>query len=283
MTDPVEALRRLATEHPMPASVPSGEGPPVLVVGSGKGGVGKSVLAVLLAKAMADEGRRTLLLDGAQNLGNLHVLLGVRPGIRLETVLGGTGSATALLQPVADRLWLLPADSGAENLYSMSATDQARLHFRLAMLYDEFDAVVVDAGPGVEGVVRLATMRGTRLLVVTMPEPAALTDAYALIKIVSLQVPGFPIDVLCNRTLDATEGRAAFDRLDTAAGRFLGRSIGYLGEVAEDPDMRRAVRSPGDLLRAPPPAARDAMKTIVREHLDRPVETTGGSREEHDV
>ena len=85
---------------------------PTIVVGSGKGGVGKSVVSLLLATALAAEGRRVLLLDGAQNMGNLHVLLGVRPGARMDALLGGEVAAPELVQAVAPNLWLLAGESG---------------------------------------------------------------------------------------------------------------------------------------------------------------------------
>lgn len=270
MRDQAEHLRQLMTlRQAEPESAP--EGPPVLIVGSGKGGVGKSVVSVMLAAAMAQDGRKVLLLDGAQNMGNLHVLLGVRPIARLEELLTGEAAATDLLVPVTENLWLLPSDSGTESLYALAAVDQARLHYRLSALYDEFDAVVVDAGPGLEGVVRLATMRGTRLVVVTMPEPAAITDAYALIKIVSLQLPGLPVDLLANRTWTAEEGQMTYDRLATACQRFLGREIRYLGAIPEDEAMRLAVRDPRHLLTpGADQLAASAIRAIAADRFDLP-------------
>jgi flagellar biosynthesis protein FlhG len=241
----IMAATRADTREPEPIAP---AGPPAIVVGSGKGGVGKSVVSVLLAAQLVERGRRVLLVDGDQNLGSLHVLLGVRPVARLEEMLTDAVTPRDLLQQVTDGLWLLPADSGAESLYAMGSVDRARLHHRLSALYDGFDAVIIDAGPGLESVVRVSTMRATRLVVVTVPEPAALTDAYALIKIVNLQVPELPIDVLANRAMDENEGRAAFDRLATAADRFLRREVRYLGTLVEDEAVRLAVREPGRLL-----------------------------------
>ncbi len=246
-------------------------GPPTLVVGSGKGGVGKSVLSVLLAQRLAAEGRKVLLVDGTQNMGNLHVMLGVRQGARLEDLLAEEVRAADLLVPLADGLSLLPADSGAESLYALGAVDRARLHHRLSGLYDDFDAVVVDAGPGLESVVRVATMRATRLVVVTVPEPAALTDAYATIKIVHFQVADLPIDVLVNRVRDPREGPQAFERLATATGRFLQRDLRYLGAIPEDDAIRQAVRGLGRLAEGLAGSPSDTALTAVLERLDLPL------------
>jgi len=245
--------------------------PPTLVVGSGKGGVGKSVVSVLLAQRLAAEGRRVLLVDGTQNMGNLHVLLGVQRTHRLEHLLADTVRPKDLLMPVNEQLMLLPADSGDEGLYALAAVDRARLHHRLSALYDDFDAVIIDAGPGLESVVRVATMGATRLVVVTVPEPAALTDAYATIKIVHLQVSDLPIDILVNRVIEPNDGPETFERLATATDRFLHRELRYLGALAEDDAIRHAVRVPGRLARGLDPGANHGTLTQVLERLDLPL------------
>jgi flagellar biosynthesis protein FlhG len=221
--------------------------PAVFAVGSGKGGVGKSVLSTMLAASLARLGKRVLLFDGAHNQGNLHVMLGVRPAARLDGLVAGDLEPEALLVPLVDRLWLLPGDSGAESLYGMTPVDRARLHRRLSALYDDFDVVIVDGGPGIESVVR-ATIRASRLTVIAVPEPASLSDAYALIKIVHLQIPTLPVDVVVNRVFGADEANAAFARLALAAERFLKRELRFVGAVAEDPEIARGVREPGTLL-----------------------------------
>lgn len=261
--DQAAALRALAGPVPArPRPVPPGA--EVIVVGSGKGGVGKSVLSVLFATGLAREGRRTLLVDGCQNQGNLHILLGVRPAGRLEDLLTGEAGVEQLPVPVAPALWLLPADSGAESLYGLSRVDQARLHHQLSSLYGEFEATVVDGGPGIDNVVRVASMSATRLVVVTVPEPTALSDAYALIKIVTLQIPSLPVSVLVNRTRGADEGPAAFERLGLAASRFLGRELDYLGDLPEDDALRADIRRPGALLSAAPAGVAGAIARLAR-------------------
>jgi flagellar biosynthesis protein FlhG len=245
---------------------------PTVVVGSGKGGVGKSLVSLLLASTLASQGRRVLLLDGAQNMGNLHVLLGVRPGARMDALLGGEVDAPEMVQWVAPNLWLLPGESGNEALYAMEPVDRARVQHRLSELYASFDAVIVDAGAGIESVVRVAAMRATRLLVVTAPEPTALTDAYALMKIVTPQIPGLPMDIVVNRCLDAQEGRDAFVRLATACERFLRRGVRFAGALPEDQALRLAVRDPRHLLETlPATTAARALRATVLDSIDLPL------------
>jgi flagellar biosynthesis protein FlhG len=245
--------------------------PPVIVVGSGKGGVGKSVVSVLLAAAYADRGDRVLLLDGSQNLGHLQILLGVTIHARLEQLLRGDAEPAELLHRVSECLWFVPGDSGAESLYALPAVDQARLHHRVAALYSDFDVVVVDAGPGLEAAVRLAMMGGTSLVVVTLPEVAALTDAYALIKLVHNQLPNLPIELLVNRTSAPDEAAATHERLAVATERFLGRGLGSLGGLPETPALRDAMRRPGGLLLEPALAPfREQVAFLATNRLLRP-------------
>ena len=260
--DQAAALRSLAVQAPRQPRSES-PGAEVIVVGSGKGGVGKSVLSVLLATALVRNGHRVLLVDGCQNQGNLHILLGVRPAGRLEDLLTGDADLEQLPVAVSPGLWLLPADSGAESLYALSRVDRARLHQQLSSLYGGFEAVVVDGGPGIDNVLRVASMSATRLVVVTVPEPTALSDAYALIKIVSLQIPTLPVSVLVNRTLSGEEGLAAFERLSLAASRFLGRELGYLGTLPEDDSLRADIRRPGALLAAAPSEVDEAVARLT--------------------
>jgi flagellar biosynthesis protein FlhG len=215
-----------------------------IVVGSGKGGVGKSVVSVMLAAAAAERGQDVLLLDGAQNLANLHVLLGVGARGSIESVLRGRVRAEELVQPVAEHLWLLPSESGAEGLYALDALDRARLHCRLMGLYRLYQAVIVDAGAGIEPVVRAATLGADRVLVVTTPEPTALVDAHALVKILSLQASHVGIDVLVNRCGSEGEGQDAFGRLAAASERFLNRRLHLAGILLEEAPIAAAVREP---------------------------------------
>lgn len=237
-----QMMRQTQESTPAPARTPA------IVIGSGKGGVGKSVMACMTAAAFAESGKRVLLLEGDQNLGNLHILLGVQPVARVETLLYGAGSPRDLLVEVQDNLSLLPGDSGAETLHGVGSVEQARLHHRLSTVFDDFDVVVIDAGAGIESVMRTATLSATHLVMVTVPEPAALTDAYAVIKLVSLQVPDLPIDILVNRVLSEDEGTATFQKLQAASGRFLKRRLEYLGSVPDDKQIFSTVRGARRLL-----------------------------------
>lgn len=238
----------------------------VLVVGAAKGGVGASVLTVMIGTKLAQKGPRVLLVDGSQNLGNLHVLLGVSPRGSLHGILTGATQPDSLVQSVTTNLWLLPADSGDEAIYALNATDRARLHYQLSTIYEGFDIVIVDAGPGLESVVRASAMGANRLLVVLMSEPSAIANSHALVKIVSAQLPQLPISVITNQTRDSAEGAGAFEQLVGSCTGFLKQELEYLGCVPDDVDFRIATREgkwPGRIRAAG--AADDAISRILAE------------------
>lgn len=248
-----------------------------IVVGSGKGGVGKSVISILLAALAAGRARRVLLVDGAQNLANLHVLLGVRAGASLGSLLENEIRVEDLLQEVAPGLWLLPAESGAEALYSLDPIQRARISRRLSRLYHDFDVVIVDAEAGIESVIRAASLGASRVLLLTVPEPPALMDAYAVIKLLAARLPQLPVDILVNRCLDDVEGQEAFQRLATTAEHLLGSRLTLGGVLLEESVVGAAVRNPGSCLSRllSTQAASRLQKAPLLDRLAQP-ERTGG-------
>lgn len=261
MTDQAAGIRALRAHAAPPVMDGGGR---AIVVGSGKGGAGKSVVSVWLAAALARSGRRVLLFDAALAQGNLHLLLGVAPARTLERYLSGACALEDLVERVGERLWLLPAPA-LDSIQNLGPMESARLHDRLTPIYDQFDTVVVDTAPGLECVVRAATLRAGALVVVTLPEPAALADAYAVIKRVHHQVPTLRMDVLVNRTETKEEGASSFECLRSAAARFLGRELGALGLLPEQRDLRARMRTPGGLLREIPAELAAAAETLVPE------------------
>src|SRR5262249_1974736 len=131
--------------------------------------------------------------------------------------------------------------------YRLTRIDRARVQERVSTLYERYDRVVIEGGPGVEGVV-CATLAASCLGVVTVPEPAAISDAYALVKIVHLQMPSLPVSLIVNRTIAVGEAERVHERLSLATHTFLSRGLTLLGEVREDERVRACVRRPGALL-----------------------------------
>jgi len=119
------------------------DAPHVVLVGSGKGGVGKSLLSILLAAEAASAGRRVLLFDADLSLGTLHVLLGLRPAARVDALLDSPLEPDDLVCRVSRNLWLLPGTCGVERLHDLSALERARLELRLSAVFSNYDLVIV--------------------------------------------------------------------------------------------------------------------------------------------
>lgn len=267
MTDQAKALRNT---RPLTFESPAHnlEDGTALVIGSGKGGVGKSLVAVTIASSLAASGKRVLLVDADFNLGTLHVLLGVRPATQTEQLLDPDASVESLVVPVCHNLWLMPAATGAESLQRLGPHERVRWHRRVTRLFPNYDAVIVDCSAGLDGALRVTAMQASRLLLVTTPEPAALTSAYALIKLVHGRLPRLPIDLLVNRTVHPDEGAAAASRISEACQRFLGRDVRYLGAIDEDAGMRASLAHPERLVDpAAGGRAQQKLRGILAQHM----------------
>ena len=248
-----------------------------ILVASGKGGVGKSNLSLNLAIAARALGRRVLLLDADVGLGNAEILAGVSASRHLADVLAGRCRLEEAVVPGPGGVDLL---AGGHGLAELPPVDGLRWRHVLGQLAGRgWDLVVIDGGAGVGGAVRPQLLAARELLVVTTPEPTALADAYAVIKLVAARGGGAVprLWVAVNQVQRPAEGETAFARLAGVCRRFLGVEPQLLGLVPLDPQVRVAVRRQVPLLLAAPqsPAAR-AVDAMARRLLDCPPPATGG-------
>jgi len=254
MNDQAQALRTRAgrpgeATPSAPKPVP-GETAAVVVLAGGKGGVGTSTLTVLAGAALAHTGRRVLLVDGAQNQGALHLLLGVKPRHTLAELAAGEASIGALPTPVADGLALVAADAGSRQLYALSHTDRARLHLRVTALFDDYDVVLVDSGAGLESAVRAGAMRARLLVAVTTPDPIALSLTHALVKTVKTQLPSLPVGAFVQQAAAPHDAELALAKLHEAARRFLDFDLPSVGALPFTDALRHGSATAGGLLHA---------------------------------
>lgn len=201
---------------------------PVLVVGSGKGGVGTSSLAALLALAAAREERRVLLVDADGVLGSQHLLFGVGAGPGFGALAGGEVEAEQLLVPLADNLTLLPG--GGDPLGN---AERQALFRRVAALYPAYDLVVVDGGSRLDSVRAACAAGAARLVAVSTGDRISLAATYALVKAVGERFPTLAVDLLFNRAT-ADEAESAWTEIQGATRHFLQRSVSLAGAVPDD-------------------------------------------------
>lgn len=260
----------------MPGPGPAERARAVLVA-SGKGGVGKSNLSLNLAIAARQLDRRVLLLDADVGLGNAEILAGVTAPRHLGDVLLGRCTLDEAVVAGPAGVDLL---AGGHGIVDLPPVDGLRWRHVLGQVARfGWDLVVIDGGAGVGGAVRPQLLAAREVLVVTTPEPTALADAYAVIKLVTGRDPGSAprLWVAVNQVRSRSEGQAAFDRLAGVCRRFLGVDLRCLGLVPFDPQLREAVHRQVPLLLAAPhsPAAR-AVTAMARQLLGVPTPATGG-------
>lgn len=229
-------LRRLFRRGAAPSPERDAEGL-VVALASGKGGTGKSFLTTNLAVALHRTGLRVAIADCDFGLANAHLLLGVNPRLTMQHVLDGAASVqdALVVTPFGPRL--LAGGSGVASLAELEARHMQVLARALQWLARNHDVVLLDCAAGLSPQAMITVLASQFVVVVTNPEIAALTDAYALIKCVSRQ-PGHPPLGLCvNRVDQPGLGAASFERLAGVSQRFAGCAIHYLGEVPEDPQV----------------------------------------------
>src|SRR5207244_5628726 len=205
-----------------------------------------------LAVALASRGLRVCVLDADLGLANLDVLFGLSPTLSLRDVVRGERRLEDVVVDGAAGIRTVPAASGVEELTRLGSDAQLRLRAEIDGLEDSFDVLLVDTAAGISANVLYFTAAAADALVVITPEPTALTDAYALVKVLATRYGRREFLVAVNMAAGAADAEAAFQRLARVAERFLRVRLEYQGSVPYDDALPRAVplRPPG--VPAPP-------------------------------
>lgn len=214
----------------------------VIAVTGGKGGVGKTCVAVNLAAALAAQDKRVLLLDGDLGLANADVQMGLTPRYTLEHVLDGRCTLEEAVIDTPAGFRLIPAASGVTRLAELSTNEHLGLVQAFSHLSQGLDVLIIDTAAGIADGVRQFCQAAQHVLVVVNDEPASLTDAYALIKVLHRSHGLGRFQILANRSPGTGSGEALFRKLERVTTRFLEVVVEYAGEIPEDSFVRSAVR-----------------------------------------
>lgn len=249
IADQAEALRELVAQdrvHQDPAHAERPSAAPLrattLAVTSGKGGVGKTSVSVNLAVQLAQMGRRVILLDADLGTANADVICNINPPRNLSHVVAGHCSLQDVLVDAPGGFRLIAGASGLSQMAALSEFERARLMDQMRVLEDEADLILIDTGAGVGPNVLGFLVAADQILVVTTPEPTAITDAYAVIKTVARHGENLDLRLLVNMVRDEREARAVFDRIAGVCRRFLNVTPRYAGHILSDPRVPHAVR-----------------------------------------
>jgi len=216
--------------------------------------------------ALARLRNRVAVVDADFGLGNVDVLLGLTPPVHLGHVLTGERALRDVVVEGPQGVRIVPAGSGIQELTALTPRQWSRLVTGLADLETEMDFVLIDTGAGISSNVIDVLGCAPRVLVVTSLEPAAVVDAYALIKVLTAAGRDKEIGVLVNGTTQAEEAEVVFTQLDVAAGTFLGRRLTSFGFVPHDPAVRAAVLGQSAVVESAPsaPASRAFRQLATR-------------------
>jgi flagellar biosynthesis protein FlhG len=243
----------------------------VMAVTSGKGGVGKTTIVANLAVAMARRGQRVIVLDADLGLANIDVLLGLNPEHTLLHVLRGERRLTEVAVPGPAGIQVIPAATGIEELTHLSPTDRLLLLDQVESLNGAFDVLLVDTAAGISSNVLYFNAAAHEVTVVVTPEPTALTDAYALMKVLAARHGVRHFLLLVNLVGGDAEARRTYAQLARVADRFIGVNVEYVGYIPFDDIVCRSVREQVPVIeRAPAAPVSHAIGLLAERMLRRP-------------
>ncbi len=235
-----------------------------IAITSGKGGVGKSTVSSNMAFLMAKYGLKVGIFDADIGLANLDVMFNVRTGKNLIHVLKGEATVEEILVPIAKNLVLIPGESG-EEIFRYASEGVFERFLDESGVLDDLDVMIVDTGAGIGEHTQLFLRACDDVVVVTVPDPAAITDAYATIKVASRLRDD--IYVIMNQVRSAKEAEAIFDKIDKVAKANIGGNLrlGFLGYIPHDPKVSLCVKRRSLFTRDyPASGATQEMEEIVK-------------------
>ncbi len=259
-----------AAQEPLPKSKQR-LSPHVIAITSGKGGVGKSSIAVNLGISLAKTGARVCILDADTGLANINILLGLTPKAGLEHVLFGAKAIEEIMLDGPGGVKIIPGANGISECVSLHPRQQLRLTRELGRIEGEFDYLLLDTAAGIADNTLDFVGSAHQSVIVITPEPTSLTDAFSLIKVMHRRRPGMAYQVVVNMCSNVAQAREVYHRFSTAVEKYINVHTQNLGYLLRDESMRVAVtlQSPVALFPESDPSSRsfirlaDALKKSV--------------------
>jgi MinD-like ATPase involved in chromosome partitioning or flagellar assembly len=253
--------------------------PHVIAITSGKGGVGKSSIAVNLGISLAKTGARVCIFDADTGLANINILLGLMPQFSLEHVLFGAKTIEEVMLEAPYGLKVIPGANGISECVSLHPRQQLRLTRELGRIENDFDYLLLDTAAGIADTTLDFVGSAHQTMLVVTPEPTSLTDAFSLIKLMHRRRSAMHYQVVVNMCSNVAQAREVFHRFAAAVEKYIGVRPSFLGHLLRDESLRVAVtlQSPVALFPDTDPSSRSFMRLTdaLRQAVDSHQPTTG--------
>lgn len=238
--DQAEKLRKMVKQQGTPRRTAR-----VITVTSGKGGVGKSSIAVNLAISLSRLGKRVIILDADFGLANVEVMLGIRPQYNLADLMFRGKTLTDIITPGSENIGFISGGSGIQELTNLTRDQIVYLIQKLVELDERADVIIIDTGAGIADSVLEFVAASSEVLLIATPEPTSITDAYALLKTLNrksdFSLQDTVIKMVANRVDTYEEGKELYDKLSLVVNRFLSLKLEFLGALPQDSIVSKAV------------------------------------------
>ncbi|MCR4830657.1 MAG: MinD/ParA family protein [Pseudobutyrivibrio sp.] len=219
----------------------------VITITSGKGGVGKSNMAVNLAVHFTKLGKKVIILDVDFGLANVEVMFGTIPNYNLSDVIFKGMSIRDIITTGPMGIGFISGGSGVVGLNNLNREQIAFLVHNLSLLNDLCDILIIDTGAGVSDQVLEFVLASPEVILISTPEPSSLTDSYSLMKAMykspKYSKNGTNVHLVANKVMSEAEGQAVYSKLQSVVQKFLGGDLDYLGYISYDVQLEKAVRN----------------------------------------
>ncbi len=262
--DQATGLRRMVNPEPVR----------VIAVTGGKGGVGKTNISANLGIALSEMGRRVMLLDADMGLANLDVVLGLHAKLNLSHVMRGEASLEDIIVTGPKGLRVVPGASGIQHMAEMSPAENAGLIHAFSELANDVDILLIDTAAGISDLVISFSRAAQEQIVVVCDEPASITDAYAIIKLLNREHGISRFRILANMVKTVQEGRDLYNKMCRVTDQYLDVMLSYMGSIPYDEQLRKAVKSQKPVVEAfPRSRVAQAFKNLAKKADNWPVPT----------
>ena len=237
----------------------------VIAISGGKGGVGKTNVSINLAISLAEIGRKVMVLDGDLGLANIDVVLGLHPKYDLSHVLRGEKDLDEIIVEGPHGIRLVPGASGIQHMAELSPAEHAGIISAFSDSGADIDTLIVDTAAGISDTVISFTRAAQEVIVVVCDEPASITDAYAIMKLLNKEYGSSRFRILANMVRTPQEGRDLYNKMCAVTDRYLDVMLSFMGSVPYDENLKKAVKSQKPVVMAfPRSKAAQAFKNLAR-------------------